>query len=364
MTEPNPHSAEQHRHRLSRTRRRTLAFATGTAAALGLVAVSLVPKAQAATVITVAKDGSGRYTTVQAAIDAASAGDTISIGKGTYTEIVKVPTSRSGLTIKGATGNAEDVVITYDRAAGYTDGSGNKYGTLGSSVATFSANNLTVTGITVQNTFSKAAHPEITDTQAVAVTTQGDRQKFTNDRFISRQDTVLNWAPSATGQYRQYFSSSFVSGDVDFIFGNATAVYDRVNIQLRNSGAAAGGLNGFLAAPNTNSAKTYGILITGSTISSSAAANSYYLGRPWHPTSDAVGQLVIRNSALPAAVKTAGPWTDMSGYSWKNARFFEYRNTGAGAAVNSNRPQLTDSQAASYTAQKYLAGTDGWNPVG
>ncbi|MFF7985129.1 pectinesterase family protein [Streptomyces sp. NPDC007901] len=307
--------------------------------------MSLAGPASAAATLTVAKDGSGMYTTVQAAVNAAAAGDTVSIAKGTYQEIVNVPVTKTGLTLKGATGNAEDVVITYDRAAGYTDANGNKYGTLGSSVATFSANNLT-------------------DTQAVAVTAQGDRQTFRNARFISRQDTVLNWAPSATGQYRQYFSSSFVTGDVDFIFGNATAVYDRVNIQLRNSGAAAGGLNGFLAAPNTSSAKTYGFLVTGSTISSSAAANTYYLGRPWHPTSDAVGQLVIRQTSLPAAVKTAGPWTDMSGYSWKNARFFEYRNTGAGAGVNSNRPQLTDSQAANYTARKYLAGTDGWNPVG
>ncbi|MEU9451282.1 pectinesterase family protein [Streptomyces sp. NPDC048277] len=345
-------------------RRRTVALATGTAAALGLAAVSLAGPARAASVLTVAKDGSGMYTTVQAAVNAASSGDTISVAKGTYQEIVNVPATKTGLTLKGATGNAEDVVITYDRAAGYTDSSGTKYGTLGSSVATFSANNLTVSGLTVQNTFDRAAHPGITDTQAVAVTAQGDRQTFRNDRFISRQDTLLNWAPSATGQYRQYFTSSFVTGDVDFVFGNATAVYDRVTIQLRDSGAAAGGLNGFLAAPNTNSAKTYGILLTGSTISSSAAANTYYLGRPWHPTADAVGQLVIRQTSLPAAVKTAGPWTDMSGYSWKNARFFEYRNTGVGAGVNSNRPQLTDAQAATYTAQKYLAGTDGWNPVG
>ncbi|MFK4102067.1 pectinesterase family protein [Streptomyces sp. NPDC019531] len=356
MTEPNT-------HRRSPSWRRTAAVTAGTAAALGLAAVSLVPHADAATVITVAKDGSGRYTTVQAAVNAAAAGDTISVGKGTYTEIVNVPVSKTGLTIQGATGNAEDVVITYDRAAGYTNSSGTKYGTLGSSVATFSASGLTVSGITVQNTFDKAAHPDITDTQAVAVTAQGDRQTFTNDRFISRQDTVLNWSPSSTGQYRQYFYSSFISGDVDFVFGNATAVYDRVNIQLRNSGAATGGLNGFLSAPNTSSAKTYGILVTGSSVTSSAAANTYYLGRPWHPTSDAVGQLVIRQTSLPAAVKVAGPWTDMSGYSWKNARFFEYKNTGAGATVNSNRPQLTDSQAASYTAQKYLAGTDGWNPV-
>ena len=53
----------------------------------------------------------------------------------------------------------------------------------------------------------------------------------------------------------------------------------------------------------------------------------------------------------------------MSGNSWKNARFYEYKNTGAGATVNSNRTQLTDAQAANYTQQKYLAGSDGWNPT-
>ena len=53
----------------------------------------------------------------------------------------------------------------------------------------------------------------------------------------------------------------------------------------------------------------------------------------------------------------------MSSNSWRNARFFEYRNTGPGATLNSNRAQLSDSAAANYTPQKYLAGTDGWNPL-
>jgi pectinesterase len=53
----------------------------------------------------------------------------------------------------------------------------------------------------------------------------------------------------------------------------------------------------------------------------------------------------------------------MSANTWQNARFSEYRNNGAGAGVNGNRPQLTDAQAATYTPQRYLAGSDGWNPV-
>ncbi|MFI6698888.1 pectinesterase family protein [Streptomyces sp. NPDC050509] len=361
----------------SRSWRRTALLCATSVAAAALGSATLVvtasaatdpahrppPALAAATTRTVAADGSAQYRTVQAAVDASAAGDTVSVAKGTYREVINVTTGKKGLTIKGATGNAEDVVITYDNASGTRKPDGSTYGTAGSATATFSASDLTVTGVTIQNTWLRSEHPEITDTQAVAVNAQGDRQIFRNDRFIAHQDTVLNWAPSATGQYRQYFRNSFISGDVDFIFGNATAVYDRVNITLRDRGAAAGGNNGYLSAPNTNAAKKYGFLITGSTISSSAAANTFSLGRPWHPTADAVGQLVIRNTALPAAVRIAAPWTDFGSFPWKSARFHEYANTGAGATVNANRPQLTAAQAAEYTATTYLAGTDGWNPV-
>jgi len=70
-----------------------------------------------------------------------------------------------------------------------------------------------------------------------------------------------------------------------------------------------------------------------------------------------------RESTLSATVATGQPWTDMSGNTWQAARFSEYLDTGAGAGVNSNRPQLTAAQAASSTPQTYLAGTDGWNPT-
>lgn len=314
--------------------------------------------------VTVAADGSATHRSVQAAVDAAAAGDTVLVARGTYRETVNVPASKHGLTLKGATGNAEDVVITYDNASGTPKPGGGTYGTAGSATATFTANDITVTGVTIQNTWERSAHPDVRDTQAVALNASGDRQKYLNSRFIGHQDTVLNWAPSATGQYRQYFRHCFVAGDVDFVFGNATAVYDHVNITLRDRGAAAGGNNGYLAAPNTDAAKPYGILITDSTISSPARPGTYYLGRPWHPGASAVGQLVIRNTSLPAAVKTGGPWTDMGGFSWKSARFAEYANTGPGAGSGANRPQLGPDQATAHTARAYLTGTDGWNPTG
>nr|MDT0519730.1 pectinesterase family protein [Streptomyces sp. DSM 41633] len=313
--------------------------------------------------LTVAADGSAAHRSVQAAVDAATAGDTVLVARGTYRETVNVPASKHGLTLKGATGNAEDVVITYDNASGTPKPGGGTYGTAGSATATFSANDITVTGVTLENTWERSAHPDVRDTQAVAVNASGDRQQYLNSRFVGHQDTVLNWAPSATGQYRQYFRHCFIAGDVDFVFGNATAVYDHVNITLRDRGAEAGGLGGYLAAPNTDAAKPYGILITDSTIGSPARPGTYYLGRPWHPGPSAVGRLVIRNTSLPAAVKTEGPWTDMGGFSWKSARFAEYANTGPGAGTGANRPQLGADQAAAHTARAYLAGTDGWNPT-
>ena len=52
---------------------------------------------------------------------------------------------------------------------------------------------------------------------------------------------------------------------------------------------------------------------------------SFYLGRPWHAGGDATldPQTTVRNTSLSAAVKST-PWTDMSGFSWKDDRFAEY----------------------------------------
>jgi pectin methylesterase-like acyl-CoA thioesterase/polygalacturonase len=358
---------------MPRRRPRWALVVAGGAAVAGLFgALPLIASASttspAGTTLTVAADGSTPYRTVQAAIDAVPANSStpykIMIGKGTYHETVTVPVTRKHLTIEGATGNPEDVVITYGNAAGTKKPDGTTYGTLGSATASFLAADLTVLNVTIANSFDPAAQPTVTGTQAVALAAEGDRQVYRNDRFLGRQDTLLAWSPAATAQTRQYFYSDFIAGTVDFIFGNATAVFNHVNIQASDRGAKAGGLNGFLTAANTESSKKYGFLITGSTVFSSAAADTYYLGRPWHPTSTAVAQVVIRDTVLPAAVKKAAPWTDMSGFSWKSARFASYHNSGPGSGAAADSPQLSDAAAADYTAQKYLAGTDGWNPVG
>ncbi|MFL6142170.1 MAG: hypothetical protein ACJ72N_09950 [Labedaea sp.] len=73
---------------------------------------------------------------------------------------------------------------------------------------------------------------------------------------------------------------------------------------------------------------------------------------------NAIAQVVIRETTLPAAIKSA-PWTDMSGFSWRDARFFEFHNTGPGAETGADRPQLTATQAAQFTVANYLGD---WRP--
>lgn len=329
-------------------------------------AMSSFGVADAATVLVVAKDGSGNYSTVQAAINAvptSGAAYTIEVQAGTYDEVVSVPADKPNLTIEGATGNAEDVVIAAGNAAWMTNSSGVTLGTEGSATATFAAKNFTLTDITVANTYNPADYTE-GYAQAVAINAEGDRQTYTGDRFTGLQDTLLAWAPIDTDQYRQLFEDDFIEGDIDFIFGNSDAVFYADNIKLTDRGATAGGVNGYLTASATDETQTYGFLIDGCSVTSTAADNTFYLGRPWHPDSTANPQIVIRNTALPAQIKTADPWTTMSGYSFTSGRYYEYDNTGSGATVNSDRPQLTTSQAAAYTPQKYLAGNDGWNPLG
>ncbi|MEE1765203.1 pectinesterase family protein [Streptomyces sp. SP18BB07] len=314
----------------------------------------------------VAANGTGDHWTVQEAINAAdsSGANTIVIDTGVYHEILSVPKDRTGLTIEGVSGQRSDVVIYNTRCNGMINpATGLKYGTQGSAVATFRPANLTVRHLTISNTFDRNAHPEISpyETQAVAVAAMGDRQVYHNVAIMSHQDTLLVKGETSTTQARQYFVNCFIRGDVDFIFGNATAVVALSTIQVLPWP------NGTILAPNTDYSKKYGILLDSCTITTSGVSNdTMHLGRPWNNTEDAWPQAVVRSCDIGAGIKDAQPWTDMlPDQPWRLfGRFREYHNFGPGAGHGSESPQLTDAEAAEYTAQKYLAGTDGWNPLG
>ncbi|WP_245642185.1 pectinesterase family protein [Nonomuraea candida] len=342
--------------------------------ALALFATTMVPAmipavtpaaaAAARTTIVVAADGSGHHTTVQDAVDAVPAGNTrpvtILVRKGTYRQQVVIPADKPHITLAGDTRDPRQVVLTFDAAASQQkpDGSG-PYGTSGSASYVISAPDFTARNLTFENSYDEAAHG---NSQAVAVRTTGDRQVYDNVRFLGNQDTLYANTASATTTARQYFHNCYVEGDVDFIFGRATAVFDRCVIKSLNRGSTDD--NGYVTAASTELANPYGFLIHRSHLISDAPARTVHLGRPWPAGGSATarGQVVVRESWLGQQVKDA-PWTDMSGLNWREARLSEYRNHGPGAAVGDDRPQLTAAQARAFTPERYLAGADGWNPV-
>ncbi|MDX3688851.1 pectinesterase family protein [Streptomyces europaeiscabiei] len=310
--------------------------------------------------------GTGDFTTVQAAVTAASgSGYTLVIAPGVYRETVAVSVARTEMTWIGASGNARDVVVVYDNAAGTPKPGGGTHGTTGSATTLVQAGGFTARDITFANDWLRADHPEITGTQAVAIKVQGDRSAFLRCRFLGHQDTLYADSMALGTFARQYFRDCYAEGDVDFVFGRATAVFERCHFHTLTRTDLGSAPYGFVFAPSTAGANPRGCLVTGGRVTSEAPDAYYKLARPWVPSSDPTARpmLTVRETRLGAGIDAVAPYTNMSsGFPWQDQRFAEYRNTGPGAVVSvpQNRPQLTPADAASATREAYLGDWAPW----
>ncbi|MEU9559543.1 pectinesterase family protein [Streptomyces fumanus] len=365
-------------HRPPLTRRGFLLAGAGTGAALALTAAPATagprpfgrygsPAARRTPrTLYVDPRGRGDFTTVGAAVTAATgSGWTLVLAPGTYRETVTVDATRTDTTWIGAAEDPRATVIVYDNAAGTPkpDGSGT-YGTSGSATTTVGADGFTARWITFANDWLRADHPGWTGTQAVALKAQGDRTAFFHCRFLGHQDTLYADTRALDHFARQYYAHCYVEGDVDFVFGRATAVYERCHFRTLARTDLAAAPYGFVFAPSTAGANPRGYLVTESRISSAAPDGSYKLARPWVPSSDLTARpmLTVRDTRLGAGIDAVAPYADMRGaYPWQQQRFREYRNTGPGARVTvpENRPQLTRAEAAAHTRRAYLGD---WRP--
>ncbi|MGW7051057.1 pectinesterase family protein [Streptomyces sp. NPDC054887] len=332
----------------------------GPRAALGTATATA---AAATRTLTVAKDGTGQYRTVQAAVDAVPIGNpsrvVVSVKPGTYRETVDVPANKPHVTIQGSGAGRKDTVIVYGNAAGMRkpDGSGT-YGTPGSATVAVRSDDSRLRNLTVSNDFDEAANQSLNGHQAVALLTTADKIVLDGLIVTGDQDTLELETAAKDKPGRVYVTNSYIVGNVDFLFGRATAVIDRsvITLKKRWNGTSAG----YITAPSTPAGRN-GILINRSTVNGDVTASSFHLGRNWHPGGDTTAdpQVTVRNSTLSAAIKRT-PWTDMGGFSWKDDRFAEYMNTGPGAGPKSiDRPHLTDTQAAAQDVSDWLGD---WTP--
>jgi pectinesterase len=371
---PSPH------RQLPLSRRGFLIAGAGAAAALGLASPSATAGGQrpfgrfgspaarlTPTTLYVDAQGCGDFTTVQAAVTTVTTtGYTLVIAPGEYRETVAVAATATEMTWIGASENPRDVVIVYDNAAGTPkpDGSGT-YGTTGSATTLIRPDGFTARWITFANDWLRADHPGVSGTQAVAVKILGDRSAFHHCRFLGHQDTLYADSAALALFARQYFSHCYVEGDVDFVFGRGTSVFEHCHFRTLTRTDLAGAPYGFVFAPSTAGANPLGYLVARSRVSSEAPDAYYKLARPWVPSSDTTARpsLTVRDTWLGPGIDAVAPYANMSdSFPWQNQRFAEYRNSGPGAEITvpANRPQLTDAQAESATRAAYLGDWQPW----
>jgi pectinesterase len=278
----------------------------------------------------------GKYQTVQAAVDAASPHSVIHIQPGVYRERVVVPYSKPFLIFVGD--NPLTTIITNNSHAGLPGPKG-PINTFATQTVFIQANDFTAENVTFENSAGNQG-------QAVALTIMGDRGIFRNCRFLGYQDTLL---PQAG---RQYFDRCYIAGAVDFIFGGSTAWFDRCTIHVT--------ADGYITAANTTRDQRYGYVFDYTKITAEPNVKTY-LGRPWRPWS----ATVFLNTELADCIHAEGwnNWNDSAREA--TVRYAEYRSTGPGSASPSRvkwARQLSDAEAAEFTVEKVLGGLDGWNP--
>ncbi len=276
-------------------------------------------------------EGPRLFRTVQAAVnravvDARAASSTsrihIDVRPGVYRELVYVPAATAPITLRGTGAVPGDTVITASLDA---DVSGADYGrqyaaqfagtdpaiqamyasvrdrvklsTFGSPTvwvrnAGFQARNLSI-----ENAYRREAVPApaacVEDCrqpttplpavlhQAVALMVDAaDRSQFEQLRLLGLQDTLYLKAQADGSTARSYFHRSYIEGDVDFIFGNATAFFHRSEIRSLGSRK-----NSYVGAPDTNLKARHGLVFDDCDFtndgSAQARAGNYNLSRQW-----------------------------------------------------------------------------------
>lgn len=323
------------------------------------------------------EQANNEFSSIQAALNAAPSDQKVPykvfIKNGSYHE--KIIISRPNVTLIGE--DEAKTIIDYPLAAGMIDAKGDKVGTSGSAIFIIKASNVRVQNLTIRNSFDFNANQvlaeqdpnKLKDTQAVAVLIEknSDKIRFNHTTLESYQDTLY-----LKDKTRSYFTHSTISGHVDFIFGGGTAVFDECTLIARNRNDV-NGVYGYLTAPSTPISEPYGLIIMNSKLvkEEGVPANSFALGRPWHPTTqfkdgryadpNAIGMALFINNQMDDHLFG---WDKMSGKDKNGAviyfypeqsRFMEYKNEQTPQKRESDLYSLSQEQAKLYTVDQIFS---------
>lgn len=260
------------------------------------------------------------------------------IAPGVYRERVWISPLRPHTTLLGTGSDPAEVVIVAGQSA-KTAG-----GTFFTETVQVSGEGFEADNLTFQNDAGPVG-------QAVAIAVNADRAVFKHCRFVGDQDTLF------ANYGRQYYTDSTIIGGVDFIFGNAAAVFDHSELHILRPGY-------LTAQSRTLPTQPTGYVIDHSRITAEGLeGKQIYLGRPWR----AYSRVVYLHTEMPADVSPQGWITWPANTPDATTPYYaEFDSRGPGAQPASRvawSHQLTAQQAKRFEPRTFLAGSDHWDPV-
>lgn len=322
------------------------------------------------------------YTSLQLALDAAERDHSdrwieIRVMPGDYEE--KPVIRRNRVKIVGA---GRSVSRIHFGAVAQTSGRYHRanWGTPGSATLTINAAKVSISGITIENTFDYLANDalaasdagKIANPQAVALLLDvaSDSVAISDAAILGYQDTLF------TNGGRARIARSLIAGNIDFIFGNGLLLIENSEIRTRKRAAeiAPGDFHSFVAAPSTPLSQSTGLVIYRSRLTREAGVPdaSVALARPWHPTKrfadgryadpEAVGHALFVDCHMDAHIHP-DHWAPMNGTSMdgtmstvfrpQDARFAERGSTGPGAASKPIGMTWSDARSLQDIRQEF-----------
>jgi pectinesterase len=298
------------------------------------------------TELTVALDGSGDHRSIQAAIQACrDLGEKrvkIHIKKGIYREKLIIPSWKTNISLIGE--DRDSVIITGNDHTGKPVPRGvdvhglDKYQTYTSHTVLVEGNGTLLENLTIENTAGRVG-------QAVALHVEGDGLIVRNCRILGNQDTLY----AASSNSRQFYVDCYIEGTTDFIFGEATAVFDRCEIRSLS--------DSYITAAATRQDQAYGFVFLDCKLTAEPGVQRVYLGRPWRP----YARTVFIRTEMGGHILPEGwhhwPGDVMFPDKEKTAFYAEYGSSGPGKS-NGKRvgwsKQLSARKASRFTAERIL----------
>ncbi|KAL4325194.1 hypothetical protein GQ457_11G017040 [Hibiscus cannabinus] len=296
-------------------------------------------------VLTVAVDGTGNFSTIAEAINFAPKKSKervmIYVREGVYEENVEIPSCKTNIVLLG---DGSDVTfITGKRSVG--DG----WTTFRSATVAVSGEGFLARDITIENRAGPEKH------QAVALRVNADFAAFYRCTINGYQDTLY------VHSFRQFYRECNISGTVDYIFGNAAAVFQACNIISR---MPMPGQFTVITAQSRDAPDEYtgisiqncSILATDELYGNSSSVRSY-LGRPWRVYSTAV----FLETYIDDFIDPNG-WRKWSGDEGLETLYYgEYNNYGPGSATENRVAwpgyHVMDYESAySFTVSEFITG--------